>query len=250
MTNQSVILSSNQIHRLHHTFFIPKGNINATLLIVHGMSEHSGRYADFAQFLADNGVLVATYDQLGHGQTVKDKYELGFIDEKHPVQALCKDVVIMADKIKDKARTLTDRPTPHYIMGHSMGSFIVRTVLTHHATSFDGAIIMGTGNSFGLINRFALTALGAMNYINPKRPNARFATLLNHYLLSQIRSPISASPFAWLAETPTASKPLKLTPYAVLHLAIMALSPCKPLSKKPHRPHGTPTRPQIFAFCS
>ena len=75
-----IILSSNQIHRLHHAFFVPQGEIKATLLIVHGMSEHGGRYADFARFLADNGVLVATYDQLGHGQTVKDKYELGFID--------------------------------------------------------------------------------------------------------------------------------------------------------------------------
>lgn len=195
-----IILSSNQIHRLYHTFFIPKGDIVASLLIVHGMSEHGGRYAEFAQFLADNGVLVATYDQLGHGQTAKDKYELGFIDEKHPVQALCKDVVIMADKLKNKAHTLTDHPIPHYIMGHSMGSFVVRTVLTHHATSFDGAIIMGTGNSFGLLNRFALSTLGLMNYVNPKRPNTRFAALLNHYLLSQIHSPISPSPFAWLSE--------------------------------------------------
>ena len=62
-----IILSSNQIHRLHHAFFVPQGEIKATLLIVHGMSEHGGRYAKFAQFLADNGVLVATYDQLGHG---------------------------------------------------------------------------------------------------------------------------------------------------------------------------------------
>lgn len=82
---------------------MPQGEIKATLLIVHGMSKHGGRYADFARFLADNGVLVATYDQLGHGQTVKDKYKLGFIDEKHPVQALCKDVVIMADKLKERA---------------------------------------------------------------------------------------------------------------------------------------------------
>ncbi|OPH39404.1 alpha/beta fold hydrolase [Moraxella equi] len=211
MTSKT-ILSSNGIHRLHHAFFIPKGEIRATLLIVHSMSEHSGRYADFAQCLTNHGILVATYDQLGHGQTVKDKYELGFIDEKHPIQALCKDVVIMADKLKDKARTLTDRPTPHYIMGHSMGSFVVRTVLTHHATSFDGAIIMGTGNSFGIINHFALTALGAMNYINPKRPNTRFATLLNHYLLSQIRSPISASPFAWLTENIDSIKAFEADP--------------------------------------
>lgn len=196
----SIILSSNQIHRLHHTFFEPAGDIVATLLIVHGMSEHSGRYEQFAQFLADNGILVATYDQLGHGQTVKDKYELGFIDEKHPVQALCKDVIIMADKLKDRAKILADRPVRHYIMGYSMGSFVVRTVLTHHATSFDGAILMATGNSFGLAHRLALTTLGLMSHLNPKRPNVRFATLLNYYLLSQIRSPISASPFAWLSE--------------------------------------------------
>ncbi|MDO4897366.1 MAG: alpha/beta fold hydrolase [Moraxella sp.] len=197
---QKTILSSNGIHRLHHTFFIPKGKIKASLLIVHGMSEHGGRYADFAKFLADNGILVLTYDQLGHGRTVKDKYELGFIDEKHPVQALCKDVVIMADKLKDKTRTLTDHPIPHYIMGHSMGSFVVRTVLTHHATSFNGAILMGTGNSFGLINRLALSGFGVLNFLNAKKPNLGFATAMNHYLLSQIRSPISASPFAWLSE--------------------------------------------------
>ena len=197
---QSVILSSNQIHRLHHTFFIPKGDIVATLLIVHGMSEHSGRYDDFAQFLADNGILVATYDQLGHGKTVKDKYELGFIDEKHPVQALCKDVVIMADKLKAKAQKLTDRPIAHFIMGHSMGSFVVRTVLTHHAMSFDGVILMGTGDFAKPLNSLTISTLGVLNYFNSKRPNRRFANLFNHYLLSQIRSPISASPFAWLSE--------------------------------------------------
>lgn len=194
------ILSSNGIHRLHHAFFMPQGKIKASLLIVHGMSEHGGRYADFAQFLADNGVLVATYDQLGHGQTVKDKYELGFFDEKHPVQTLCKDVIIMADALKEQVRTLTDDKVPCFILGHSMGSFVVRTVLIHHATSFDGAILMGTSNSFGMIGHLALASLSMMNHLNPKHPNLPFAKLLNHYLLSQLHSPISASPFAWLSE--------------------------------------------------
>lgn len=204
---QSVILSSNQVHRLHHTFFIPKDEIKATLLIVHGMSEHSGRYSEFAQFLADNGVLVLTYDQLGHGQTVKDKYELGFFDEKHPVQTLCKDVIIMADKLKEKAPTV-----PHFIMGHSMGSFIVRTVLVHHATSFDGVILMGTGNRFGLINQLSLGALSLMNRLAPKQINERMGYLLNQYLLNQLRSPISASPFAWLSENIDAIKAFEADP--------------------------------------
>lgn len=59
---------------------------------------------------------------------------------------------------------------------------------------------MGTGNSFGVLGRLALTSLGIMNRLNSKRPNLPFANLLNHYLLSQLRSPISASPFAWLSE--------------------------------------------------
>ena len=196
----SVILSGNQFHRLHHTFFVPTGEIRASLLIVHGMSEHSGRYAKFAQFLANHGILVLTYDQLGHGQTVKDKYELGFIDEKHPVQALCKDVVITADALKAKAHELGKGDIPHFIMGHSMGSFVVRAVLAHHARSFAGAIIMGTGNSFGVLNRLVMSGFGVLNFLNAKKPNLGFATALNQYLLNQIRSPIWASPFAWLSE--------------------------------------------------
>ncbi|MFB6348851.1 alpha/beta fold hydrolase [Moraxella sp. ZJ142] len=193
------ILSSNQIHRLHHRFFVPKGEIVATLLIVHGMSEHSGRYADFAQFLADHGVLVATYDQLGHGRTVKDKYELGFFDDKHPIQALCKDVIIMADKLKEQACDV-----PHFIIGHSMGSFVVRTVLIHHSIRFDGAILMGTAQSFGWLNHTSLVALNLLNKIAAKQPNPQIAALMNQYFLGQLRSPISPSPFAWLAENPAA----------------------------------------------
>lgn len=212
ITMTQIILSSNQIHRLHHAFFVPQGEIKATLLIVHGMSEHGGRYADFARFLADNGVLVATYDQLGHGQTVKDKYELGFFDEKHPIQALCKDVIIMADKLKDKARTLTSRPVSHYIMGHSMGSFIVRTVLTHHSTRFDGVILMGTADSFGLLNRMSLVSFGLLNQLFAKQVNQKAAHLMNHALLSQLRSPISASPFAWLSENIDAVRAFETDP--------------------------------------
>lgn len=206
------ILSSNGIHRLHHRFFVPQGEIKATLLIVHGMSEHGGRYANFAQFLADNGVLVATYDQLGHGQTVKDKYELGFFDEKHPVQTLCKDVIVMADTLKEQAKSLTDRRIRHYLMGHSMGSFIVRTVLVHHASSFDGAILMGTGNSFGVLGQLGKNTLWLLNRLAAKQPNPKIGRLLNQYLLGKIQSPISASPFAWLSENPDSIKQFEQDP--------------------------------------
>lgn len=206
------ILSSNGIHRLHHTFFVPKIDIKASLLIVHGMSEHSGRYDKFAKFLADNGVLVATYDQLGHGRTVKDNYELGFFDDKHPVQILSKDVIIMTKALKTKAKELTDKPIPTVIMGHSMGSFIVRTVLTHHATSFDGVILMGTANTFNILNKTAKIALKLANLYQPKKPNQRFAYLLNRYLFNKIGSLTDTSYFAWLSENTQAVKDFENDP--------------------------------------
>lgn len=203
---QSIILSSNGVHRLHHAFFVPTGKIIATLLIVHGMSEHSGRYDSLAQFLANHGVLVATYDQLGHGQTAKNSDELGFFDEKHPVQTLCKDVIIMADALKAYAKTHSTDPVRHLIMGHSMGSFMVRTVLIHHATSFDGVILMGTSHGYGVLNRLGSMYLTALNRIAPYQRNLGFGYVMNQYLLAQLNSPISPSPFAWLSENIDAIK--------------------------------------------
>ena len=200
MSNPTHITSSDNSHYLHHNFFEPKdtsdesSGVKATLLIVHGMSEHSGRYADFAQFLADQGIAVATYDQLGHGQTIKSIDELGFFGDEHPVQTLLKDVVIMADSLKARHPQV-----PHFIMGHSMGSFIVRTVLKHHAQEFTGAILMGTADANPLV-KMLLPLNKLLAKAAPKKPNTFFAEIMNKLLNSKLDNRISASEFAWLSE--------------------------------------------------
>ncbi len=198
MSNTAQITSSDNSHYLHHQFFEPTdGDVKSTLLIVHGMSEHSGRYADFAQFLADNGIAVATYDQLGHGQTIKTTDELGFFGSEHPVQSLLKDVIIMADALKGRHPEV-----PHLIMGHSMGSFIVRTVLKHHAQDFAGAILMGTAEANPLVN-VLLPLNKIMAKAAPKKPNTVFSDVMNKVLNSKLDNRISSSQFAWLSENPT-----------------------------------------------
>ena len=189
MSNTEQITSSDNTHYLHHTFFDPSDNttpITATLLIVHGMAEHSGRYAELAQFLADNGIAVATYDQLGHGQTVKSANDLGFFAEEHPVQSLLKDVIIMADSLKARHPNV-----PHFVMGHSMGSFIVRNVLKHHAQNFTGAILMGTADA---------------------NPLTKVLLPINKVLNSKLDNRISSSEFAWLNEDPQAIEAYEADP--------------------------------------
>ena len=209
MSNNEQITSSDNTHYLHHTFFEPSNSetaISATLLIVHGMAEHSGRYADFAQFLADHGIAVATYDQLGHGKTVKSAKDLGFFGEEHPVQTLLKDVIVMADSLKARHPNV-----PHFIMGHSMGSFIVRNVLKHHARNFTGAILMGTADANPL-TKVLLPVNKLLTKAAPKKPNSLFANVMSKVLNSKLNNRISSSKFAWLSEDPAAVEAYEADP--------------------------------------
>lgn len=209
MSNTEHITSSDNIHYLHHNFFEPSDNskaVTATLLIVHGMAEHSGRYAEFAQFLADKGIAVATYDQLGHGQTVKSADELGFFADEHPVQSLLKDVIIMADSLKARHPDV-----PHFILGHSMGSFIVRNVLKHHAQNFTGAILMGTADANPL-TKVLLPINKILAKVAPRKPNPVFANVMNKVLNSKLDNRLSSSEFAWLSADPAAVEAYEADP--------------------------------------
>ena len=187
------IMSSDQVHSLHHTLYAPKNTAKATLLIVHGMTEHSGRYEKFAQYLADKDIAVLTYDQLGHGRSINNADELGYFAKPFPVQTLLKDTIIMADTLK---RQYPD--VPHFIMGHSMGSFVVRNVLQVHSNDFAGAILMGSSDHNPLV-KAALPLTKVLNQLQPKRPNPVFANLMSKLFNAQLKDKSSKSDFAWLS---------------------------------------------------
>lgn len=187
------IMSSDQVHSLHHTLYAPKNTAKATLLIVHGMTEHSGRYEKFANYLADQDIAVLTYDQLGHGRSINNADELGYFAKSYPVQTLLKDTIIMADTLK---RQYPD--VPHFIMGHSMGSFVVRNVLQVHSNDFAGAIIMGSSDYNPLV-KAALPITKVLNQVQPKRPNPVFANLMSKLFNAQLKDKSSKSDFAWLS---------------------------------------------------
>ena len=45
--------------------------------LVHGMSEHVERYADFAAYLCSQGFAVCANDHVGHGKSVSCEEDLG-----------------------------------------------------------------------------------------------------------------------------------------------------------------------------
>lgn len=136
------VLSSDRIHLLAGTLYVPEGNIKGFFHVVHGMTEYMGRYESFMRFMADCGWLCFGYDHLGHGHTAKDDSELGFIAKRKGWDLLCRDVKVFSDAVR--AEYPQHDGLPYVLMGHSMGSFIVRLASEKYVKPHR-LIIMGTG---------------------------------------------------------------------------------------------------------
>ena len=115
------------------------GKYRAVLQITHGMVEYIERYRAFAEFLNDNGFLVVGHDHIGHGESVVSKDEWGYFAE-HPSDT------VVADMHTLREITRKEHPgVPYFMLGHSMGSYMLRKYLAIHGEGLTGAIIMGTG---------------------------------------------------------------------------------------------------------
>lgn len=71
---------------------LPDGEILGAVQIVHGMMEHTGRYRETAEWLADRGIAVYGHDHLGHGRTAAEKEDLGYFGDRDGELSLVKDV--------------------------------------------------------------------------------------------------------------------------------------------------------------
>lgn len=134
------VLSTDNIHQLSGKVYIPDTTPKGILHIVHGMTEHIARYEAFMRDMASDGYVVFGYDNLGHGYTANDESELGFIAHKDGWDLLAKDVKAFSDDVRAEYGTTL----PYYLLGHSMGSFIVRVASEKYLTP-DKLVLMGTG---------------------------------------------------------------------------------------------------------
>ena len=145
--------------KLHAVRWVPEGKVVCILQIVHGMAEYIERYEELAQFLGEKGILVTGDDHLGHGKSVEPGGTYGYFCEQDPATVVVRDVHRL------KKMTQEDYPgIPYVILGHSMGSFILRNYLFRYGTGIEGAIICGTGSQPQILVKFCkiLAALQRM----------------------------------------------------------------------------------------
>ena len=136
--------SSDGQHMLAGVVYLPEGEIKGYFQIAHGMTEHISRYDRFMRDVTEAGYLCFGYDHLGHGKTVNDNSELGYIAKKKGYDLLCRDVKVFSDAVISEYPAKGD--SPYVLLGHSMGSFIVR-LATEKYVKPDKLIVMGTGGA-------------------------------------------------------------------------------------------------------
>lgn len=134
------VLSSDEETPLKGVVYEPDGDPKGLFQVVHGMTEHIARYDKFMREIASHGYVVFGHDHLGHGKTAGDKEKLGYFKPKDGYDYLARDVYYFACEMKRQYGA----PLPFTLMGHSMGSFVVRVAATRFFEP-DSLIIMGTG---------------------------------------------------------------------------------------------------------
>lgn len=117
-----------------------KGEICGVLQIFHGMVEFIERYEDTAEYLTKRGFVVVGNDHLGHGGSIVSKEDYGFFCENNGNETVLGDLRKLHEKTRKKWPKV-----PYFILGHSMGSFLLRQYLFRYGDELDGAVVMGTG---------------------------------------------------------------------------------------------------------
>lgn len=108
------------------------------LQLVHGMSEHKERYEPFMEYMAAEGYLTVIHDHRGHGASIRQKEDLGYM-YGGGAEAMLKDIETVNRELHKKYPDL-----PLILMGHSMGSLAVRAFAARHDESLDMLIICGS----------------------------------------------------------------------------------------------------------
>lgn len=124
---------------IHTIEWKPVGEVRAVLQICHGMVEYIRRYDEFAQFLCGEGYYVVGNDHLGHGKSIQAKSEYGFFNEKYG------NACVLGDMHTLRQRTEKKYPgVPYFMLGHSMGSSLLRQYVQMYGNGLSGAVLMGT----------------------------------------------------------------------------------------------------------
>jgi alpha-beta hydrolase superfamily lysophospholipase len=107
-------------------------DVQAVVVLVHGMGEHTGRYVHVADNLTAHGYVVLAFDQHGHGKTEGKRGHV------RAYENLLEGIDFLL------AEAERDFPgKPRFLYGHSMGGNVTLNYLLRRRPLIAGAVVTG-----------------------------------------------------------------------------------------------------------
>lgn len=177
--------------KIYACAWYPEGEPVAVVQIVHGIAEHIDRYADFAAYLNTLGILVVAEDHMGHGASMETGTQGYFAGGWFTAVA---DTYALLEQTRKEYPGL-----PYVLFGHSMGSFMARTILAKYPESgISGAIICGTGWMPEVVLKAGRLACRTTAKLKGSRtPSAAMQNLAFGGYLKRVDHP--RTPYDWLS---------------------------------------------------
>lgn len=129
MIHKSFFETDNKQRKIFFQQWLPETETKGIIALVHGLGEHSGRYAHVAGFFTAQGIGIIAVDTYGHGQTTGKK---GHADS---MEAYMQQISHLLELAK---QTVPDKPV--FLYGHSMGGALVLNYLFRYKPVINGVI--------------------------------------------------------------------------------------------------------------
>ena len=133
--------SSTGENKIYACKCIPDCKPRAVIQIAHGVADYINRYREFMEYMAEKGFVVAGNDHLGHGQNIKNEFDVGFFAAENGWTHAVRDMDNLRDILREEYHDI-----PYILLGHSMGSFLARTYAINYPNKYDALILSGTGH--------------------------------------------------------------------------------------------------------
>lgn len=176
----------------------PDSEPESIIQLVHGMCEHKERYIPFMTFLADHGHLCIIHDHRGHGESLRSAEDYGYF-YKGGYEAMIEDTRIVTEHIK---HLYPD--TKLSLLGHSMGSMVVRSYAKRYDRELSRLVICGSP-SYNAASRIGVSIAG---YIAKKYGERERSRMMQRLAFGKYNSSLKhpVSPNSWICSDPEVVK--------------------------------------------
>jgi acylglycerol lipase len=143
--------------RLYWQSWRPEREPRCTVVLAHGVNEHSGRYRHVAERLERDGIAVHAIDHRGHGRS-----------DGHPA------LIDRLDQVVDDLKVFIDTvcgggPRP-FLLGHSMGGAVAVSYALRHGDSLAGLVLSGPAVATDAVSPALKAVSQILSAVAPRLP--------------------------------------------------------------------------------